>query len=51
MTYYEIYFLDGAYEIWKFTNYDAHAERFKIFKTRKGAENWARKQWYRVIWR
>lgn len=50
MTYYEIYNWNGAYEIWKWTG-GAHGERFKVFKTKKGAENWAKKQWYRVIWR
>lgn len=51
MTYYEIYNIRGVYEIWKWTNNGTHAERFKSFKTHTGAENWARKQWDRVIWR
>lgn len=53
MTYYEIYNWNGGYEIWKWTNngIHVHGERFKFFKTRKGAENWARKQWDRVVWR
>ena len=51
MEYYEIYFLYGNYEVWKWTNNGQHGERFKGFKTRKGAENWARKQWAKVIWR
>lgn len=50
MTYYEIYCIGGTYEIWKWTNNGTHGERFKAFKTRKGAENWARKQWCRVTW-
>ena len=52
MIYYEIYTNnDGTYEIWKWTDNSAHGERFKVFKTKKGVENWAAKQWYRVIWR
>ena len=51
MTYYEIYNMNGTYEIWKWTGGGAHCERIKTFKTRKGAENWAAKQWHEVIWR
>ena len=51
MTYYEIYNWNGNWEIWKWTDCGAHCERFKVFKTKKGAENWAKKQWYQVIWR
>ena len=51
MEYYEIYFMYGNYEVWKWTNNGQHGERFKGFKTRKSAENWARKQWAKVIWR
>lgn len=51
MTYYEIYNYNGTYEIWKWTNNGASGERFKMFKTRKGAENWAKHQWCKVIWR
>lgn len=51
MTYYEIYNINGLWEIWKWTNDGQCGERFKAFKTRKGAENWARKQWAEVIWR
>lgn len=50
MIYYEICHRNGLYEIWKWTG-DYHAERIKSFKTRNGAENWARKQWARVIWK
>lgn len=50
MTYYEIYCVRGVYQIWKWDG-EAHATRFKSFKTKKGAENWAAKQWLRVIWR
>lgn len=51
MLYFEIYENRGGYEIWRWTNNGQHGERFKFFKTRKGAENWASKQWYQVIWR
>ena len=51
MTYYEIYHRDGGYEIWKWTHFGRSAVRFKFFKTKKGAENWAKKQWYPVTWR
>ena len=51
MMYYEIYNQGDLWVIWKITNYGQHYERFKSFKTKKGAENWAAKQWYRVIWR
>lgn len=51
MMYYEIYDEGDRWAIWKWTNYGQHGERFKTFKTRKGAENWAKKQWYKVIWR
>ena len=36
------------YEI-EHLNYNHHL--IKTFKTKKGAENWAKKQWYRVVWR
>ena len=49
MKWYEIYLWDGIYEIWEWTGNGGR--RFKTFKTKKGAENWAKKQWYRVIWR
>lgn len=51
MTYYEISENRDLWIIWKWTNNGQHGERFKSFKTRKGAENWAAKQWYQVIWR
>lgn len=47
--YYEIYNWNGVWEIWEWNGYGG--KRFKVFKTKKGAENWAKKQWYRVIWR
>jgi hypothetical protein len=51
MTYYEIYNWNGGYEIWKWTNGGACGVKYKFFKSRKGAENWAAKQWNRVIWK
>lgn len=51
MIYYEVYNWDGKWEVWKWTGGGAHGERFKVFKTKKGVENWAAKQWARVIWR
>lgn len=51
MMYYEIYYSNGLWNVWKWTNNGQHGERFKVFKTQKGAENWARKQWNRVVWR
>ena len=53
MTHYEIYFFKGQYEIWKCHNNGIHYHtiRLRVFKTKKGAENWARKQWNQVIWR
>lgn len=51
--YYEITFHNNVWKIWKWTNngITVNCELFKVFKTRKGAENWARKQWGEVIWR
>lgn len=51
MTYYEIRNWGNTYEVWKWTDDGQHGERFKSFKTRKGAESWAAKQRARVIWR
>lgn len=51
MTYYEIYNHNGTYEVWKWTGNGANCERFKVFKTKTGAESWAKKQWCKVIWR
>lgn len=51
MIYYEIYNWGGKWEVWKYTDSGAHGERIKVFKTKTGAEKWAAKQWYRVIWR
>lgn len=49
MKWYEIYDWNGKWEIWEWDNNGGR--RFKVYKTRKGAENWAKKSWYRVIWR
>ena len=51
MTYYEIYHINNTWEIWKWTNNGQDGERFKVFKSRKAAENWASKQWLQVTWR
>jgi hypothetical protein len=52
MTYYEIYNIRGRWEIWKCTNngISCTGELFKIYKTKTGAENWAKKIWDRVTW-
>ena len=49
--YYEVFNQDGLWIIWRWINHGQHGERFKSFKTKKGAENWAKKQWHEVIWR
>lgn len=51
MTYYEIYTTTHGYEVWKWTNFGTNAQRFKVFKTKKGLDNWAKKQWLPVHWR
>lgn len=53
MTYYEIYNRNNKWEIWKFTNngIECKCSFFKSYKTKLGVENWAAKQWNRVIWR
>lgn len=52
MTYYEIWQgSSGQWLIYKVTNYGQHYECIKSYKTRKGAENWAKKCWYDVKWR
>ena len=51
MMYYEIYQHGTTYEVWKWTNNGANAERIKSFKSKKAAESWAAKQWVEVIWR
>ena len=52
MMYYEIYNQSGLWVIWQVSNGGQYYhERVKSFKTKKGAENWAAKQWNKVIWR
>lgn len=51
MKYYEICYMTGAYVVWEVTDNGCTYSRIKSFKTKKGAENWAKKQWLRVIWR
>lgn len=51
MTYYEICNCRDLWVVWKCTANGAQCERFKSFKTKKSAENWAAKQVARVIWR
>lgn len=50
--YYEICFKNDLWVVWKWTNngVSVDCERIKSFKTKKGAENWARKQWERIVW-
>lgn len=52
MKYYEIWQNnDGFWLIYEVTEFGNCYRLFKTFKTKKGAEGWARKQWARVIWR
>lgn len=52
MKYYEVYQnRDSIWMIYEVTEYGQCYKLIKTFKTRKGAESWAKKQWYRVIWR
>lgn len=53
MTYYEIYNIRDRWEIWKWTNngITCNCSLFKTYKTKKGAENWAKTIWNRVIWK
>lgn len=51
MVYYEICFHNNVWQVWKWTRNGASCELFKVFKTRKGAENWAKKIWDDVRWR
>ena len=50
MIHYEISENHGLWVIWQWIN-DCSCTRFKSFKTRKSAENWAAKQRYLIIWR
>ena len=52
MKYYEIWQgSNGDWRVYEVTNYGQHFVCIKSFKTKKGAENWAKKSWYKVIWR
>ena len=52
MTYYEIYYRNNRWDIWKWTNngYTCKCSLFKTYKTRQGAEKWAAQQWAQVSW-
>ena len=49
MMWYEIYKIRETWEVWKWTP-NGNAERVKVFKTLKSVENWAKKQWCKVVW-
>jgi hypothetical protein len=52
MKYYEIWQNhDGAWLIYEVTECGQHYCLIKTFKTKKGAEGWAKKTWYTVNWR
>ena len=51
MTYYDIYYNNGKYEIWEWKNGGVSARCIKVYKLKKSAEKWASKQWLRVFWR
>lgn len=51
MKYYMIYENNGSWQIYEITDYGQHYRLFKTFKTKKGVENWAKKQWHEVQWR
>lgn len=52
MKYYEIWKNPkGIWEVFEVTEYGQCYCLYKTFKTEKGAKGWARRQWYRVIWR
>lgn len=36
--------------IYEVTNYGQNYVLVKVFKTKKGAENWLKKTWERVLW-
>lgn len=42
---------NGIWMIYEVTEYGCRYQLIKTFKTKKGAEGWAKKTWYRVIWR
>lgn len=51
MKYYECWENNGSWLMYEVTNYGQSWKLVKTFRTRKGAENWAKKNWYRVEWR
>lgn len=52
MKYYEVWQgANGAWLIYEVTNDGQHYCLIKSFKTEKGARNWTKKIWHRVIWR
>lgn len=50
--YYEIYFnpTRQVYQIWQYDRFNGSAKVIKQLKTKKAAENWAKKQWADVKW-
>ena len=51
MTYYVITEKNNIWTVWQISGDDGTFTYYKIFKTKKGVENWAEKQRTRVIWR
>lgn len=51
MKWYEVYEGLNGWDVYEVTGGGQHYVMFKRFKTKKGVENWAKKQWYRVDWR
>lgn len=49
--YYEIYDMNGRWIVWEFSGNGFGCERVKSFKTKKGAEHWAKKQLTRITWK
>lgn len=52
MKYYEIWQNNsGTWGVYQVTNDGQTYQLIKHYRTKKGAENWAKRQWYNVIWR
>lgn len=52
LDYYEIWRgASGRWLIYKVSNDGQHYVCIKSYATKKGAENWANKQWRKVVWR
>ena len=51
MKWFEVYNNGNSWEVYEVTNYGQHYVLIKRFKTEKGVENWAKKQWYLVTWK